>query len=260
MRPEKLLRQINFCKTIQKESTNPFDLNVKKFIETLNQYLKTWKSRDELLLDADAISELAKIIELQAKWIQDRSSSFYIDPVLIELKLKLLEPEQLADAFFQSWHPVIALDRLTPKRLKQGLDYWNALLPFNERDDDFPAALTAEESAFEIQDLIDMSILSRAEFDNALKAILKELEALGRTEYHDFIYSTEFEESIRRAYLTSYLVSEAKAGLDIDPLEDTVFIYPSGARAGEVRSIAIGISHEDWLGWKRSQKREQNGK
>ena len=259
MKLDELFRQINFCKTIQKESTDPFDLDVKKFLETLKQYLKKWKHLDDLLLDAEAISELAKIIELQGKWIRDRSSSFYIDPVLMELKLKMLEPVQLANAFFESWHPIISLDRITPTRLKEGLNYWNALLPFSERREEFPVASTPETFTFDIKDLIDLNILSTTEFEDSIKAILKDLEERGGIEYHDFIYEDEFENSIKKAYLTSYLVSEGKAELDINPLEDEVFISPSkvnaNANTGDVRSIPISLSYEDWLKWKRKQKR-----
>ena len=262
MKLDELFRQINFCKTIQKESTDPFDLDVKKFLETLKQYLKKWKHLDDLLLDAEAISELAKIIELQGKWIRDRSSSFYIDPVLMELKLKMLEPAQLANAFFESWHPIISMDRITAKRLKEGLDYWNALLPFSERKEEFPLPSIPETFAFDIEDLIDLNILSRTEFEDSIKAVLKDLEARGRIEYHDFIYDDEFEDSVKKAYLTSYLVSEGKAELDINPLEEEVFISPNKVNAkantGEVRSIPISLSYEDWMRWKRKQKQKRN--
>lgn len=259
MKLDELFRQINFCKTIQKESTDPFDLDVKEFLETLKQYLKKWKSLDDLLIDAEAISELSRIIELQGKWIKDRSSSFYIDPVLMELKLKMLDPVQLANAFFESWHPIISMDRFTAKRLKEGLDYWNALLPFSERKEEFPVASTPETFAFDIEDLIDLQILSKTEFEDSIKAILKDLEERGRIEYHDFIYDDEFEDSVKKAYLTSYLVSEGKAELDINPLEEEVFISPSKVNAkaniGDVRSVPISLSYEDWIKWKRKQKR-----
>ena len=117
---DELFRLLNFCKTIQTEGTDPFDLDVKQFLETLKRYTKKWQSLDELLLDAEAIAELAKIIELQGQWIKDRSTSFYIDPELLELKLRLLEPQQLATAFVNAWQPVIAQDRLTPERLQEG--------------------------------------------------------------------------------------------------------------------------------------------
>ncbi len=261
MKLDELFRQINFCKTIQKEGTDPFDLDVKKFLETLKQYLKKWKRLDDLLIDAEAISELAKIIELQEKWIKTRSYSFYIDPVLMELKLKMLEPAQLANAFFESWHPIISMDRITPKRLKEGLEYWNALLPLCERKEDFPVPPAPETSTFDIEDLIDMNILSKTEFEDAIKAVSKELEERGRTEYHDFIYAHEFEDSIKKAYLTSYLVSEGKAELEMNPIEEEVFISPCNANGkantGDVKSIPIALSYDDWLRWKRKQEQEQ---
>ncbi|MBN1762985.1 MAG: hypothetical protein JW878_07935 [Methanomicrobia archaeon] len=257
---DELFRLLNFCKTIQTEGTDPFDLDVKQFLETLKRYNAKWKTLDDLLLDAEAIAELAKIIELQGQWIKDRSTSFYIDPELLELKLRLLDPPQLATAFFNAWQPVIALDRMTPERLKEGLAYWNALVPLNERTEEFP--LPAElESAFNFEDLITLNILSRSEFDDALQAVLSELEERGRIDYHDFIYSDSFEESIERAYLTSYLVSEGNAELDINPLEDEVLISPrethrnvQAARAAPSRSIPVSISYEDWLEWREKRK------
>lgn len=259
MKPDELFRLINFCETIQKEGTDPFDLDVKGFLETLKHYLKKWKRLDDLLLDAEAMSELTKIIELQGKWIRDRSSSFYIDPVLMELKLKMLEPGQLANAFYESWHPIISMDRITAKRLKEGLDYWNALIPFSERKEEFPSPSTSETFPFDIEDLIDLNILSRTEFEDSIKAVLNDLEQRGRIEYHDFIYDGEYESSVEKAYLTSYLVSEGKAELDINPLEEEVFISPCNvntkANTGDVRSIPISLSYEDWLRWKRKQKR-----
>ena len=259
MKFDELFRLLNFCKTIQTEGTDPFDLDVKKFLETLKRYHKKWKSLDDLLLDAEAIAELAKIIELQGKWIKDRSSSFYIDPVLLELKLKMLEPQQLATAFFKSWYPIISLDRITPQRLTEGLAYWNALLPLGERDDEFPPP-SAVKSTFDIEDLIELNILSKTEFDDSIKAVLNELEERGKIEYHDFIYDDAFETSVKKAYLTSYLVSEGKAELDINPLEEEVFISPSNINVNDnathtpSRSIPVSLSYEDWLQWREKRK------
>jgi hypothetical protein len=256
---DELFRLLNFCKTIESEGTDPFDLDVKKFLATLKRYTKKWKSLDDLLLDAEAIAELAKIIELQGKWIKDRSSSFYIDPALLELKLKLMEPQHLANAFFSAWHPVIALDRMTPQRLHEGLEYWNALVPFGERTEEFPLPSEVK-SSFNLDDLINLNILSKAEFDDVLQAVLHELEERGNVEYQDFIYEDSFESSVKKAYLTSYLVSEGKADLDINPLEDEVFISPrddnldTQAPRTPSRSIPVSLSYEDWSQWMEKKK------
>ncbi|MBE0517417.1 MAG: hypothetical protein IBX41_08550 [Methanophagales archaeon] len=267
MKFEELVRLIHFCKTIEKEGTDPFDLDVKKFLETLRRYHKKWKSLDDLLLDAEALAELAKVIELQGRWIKDRSSSFYIDPALLELKLRMLEPHQLATAFVRSWHPILAVDRITPQRLKEGLNYWNALLPLNERKEEFPLPSMLD-TTFDLEDLIELNIISKSEFDESIQAVLNELEDRGRIEYHDFIYGDAFETSIIKAYLTSYLVSEGKAELDINPLEDEVFISPSNTKDNAKvnhtpgRSIPISLSYEDWLRWreKRNHGQEPNGR
>ncbi len=262
MKFDELFRLIHFCETIEKEGTDPFDLDVKKFLETLKRYHKKWKSLDDLLLDAEALAELAKVIELQGKWIKDRSSSFYIDPALLELKLKMLEPHQLATAFVRSWNPVISVDRITLQRLKEGLNYWNALLPLNKRKEEFPLP-SALDTTFDLGDLIELNILSKEEFADALQAVLKELEERGRIDYHDFIYGDAFEASIIKAYLTSYLVSEGKAELDINPLEDEVFISPNSTNVTAKalhplsKSIAISLSYEDWLQWREKRKHGQ---
>ncbi len=268
LRFDELFRLLNFCKTVETEGTDPFDVDVKKFLATLKRYYTKWKSLDDLLLDAEAIAELAKIIELQEKWIKDRASSFYIDPALLELKLKLLEPGQLADAFVRAWHPIIALDRLTPERLREGLEYWHALAPLGERGEEFPFPFTPEADAFDIADLIALNILSKTEFDEAVQTVSEELEEQGRVDYHDFIYGDSFEASVKKAYLTSYLVNEGKAVLDVNPLEEEVFIASSDinlntqANQPISKSIPISISYEDWVQWRQKRKhgREQNGK
>ncbi len=260
---DELFRLLHFCQTVETEGTDPFDVDVKRFLRTLKQYQKKWRSLDELLLDAEAIAELAKIIELQEQWIKDRSSSFYVDPALLELKLRLLEPQQLATAFLAAWRPIIAQDRLTPQRLQEGLDYWHALLPFDERTDDFPVpALT--EAPFELEDLIKSRLFSKQEFDEVLRELSTELEAHGRIDYREFIYTDSFETSVRKAYLTSYLVNEGRANLELNPLEEEIFISPRAVDEriegdfGPTRSIPVSVSYEEWRAWKKQQQEKRN--
>jgi hypothetical protein len=252
---DQLLRIINFCKTIEREGTNPFDLDVKRSLETLKQYLPNWKLLADLLLDAEAIEEISKIIELQGRWIKARSSSFFIDPLLIELKIKLLEPEKLANAFLASWHPICSMDRITSKRLKEGIDYWNRLLPLNERKKLFPFPLPSKR-ILSIKELVDLKILSRRKFNEVLEKIYKELKEKGKVNYWNFVYEEEFKDSIIKAYLTSYLVNEGKAGLEIDPLEGDIFLSPIEGPVShrKQRSIPIAIDYEEWLEWKKNRR------
>ena len=266
LRFDELFRVLNFCRTVETGGTDPFDVDVKKFLATLRRYQPKWHSRDELLLDAETLAELVRIIELQEQWIRDRSHSFYIDPALLDLKLKLLEPQRLAAALMSAWHPIAGLDRLTPERLQEGLEYWHALLPLGERGTEFPIPSLAE-APFELEELIALNLLAGQEFDDALQAVLRELQDRGRVGYYEFIFSDTFAESVKRAYLTSYLVTEGRAELELNPLEESVFIAPresdgtAVARLAASRSIPLAVSYEAWETWKnqlRNYEREQS--
>jgi hypothetical protein len=262
LRFEELFRVLNFCRTVETEGTDPFDVDVTKYLATLRRYQPKWHSRDALLLDAETLAELARIIELQEQWIRDRSHSFYIDPALLEVKLKLLEPQRLAAALMSAWHPIVGLDRLTPERLREGLEYWHALLPLGERGTEFPSPSLAE-APFELEELIALNLLAGQEFDDALQVVLRALQDRGRVGYYEFIFSDTFAESVMRAYLTSYLVTEGRAELELNPLEGTVFISPresDGSAAALLttsRSIPLAVSYEDWEAWTRRQRNHE---
>lgn len=267
LRFDELFRLLNFCRTVESEGTDPFDVDVKKFLATLKRYQPKWRSRDELLLDAEALAELARIIELQEQWIRDRSHSFYIDPALVEVKLKLLEPQQLATAFMAAWHPLAGLDRMTSERLREGLEYWRALLPFGERGAEFPRPSLAE-APFGLEELLALNLFAGQEFDDALQAVLHELQDCGRVGYYEFIFRETFAASVKRAYLTSYLVTEGRAELELNPLEEMVFISPrenggnADSRLAASRSIPLAVSYGAWDAWKkqsRNHRREQTG-
>jgi hypothetical protein len=262
LRFDELFRVLNFCRTVETEGTDPFDVDVKKYLATLSRYQPKWQSRDELLLDAETLAELARIIELQEQWIRDRSHSFYIDPALLDLKLRMLEPQRLAAALMSAWHPIAGLDRLTPERLREGLEYWHALLPLGERGAEFPIPSLAE-APFALEELIALNLLAGQEFDDALKAVLRELQDRGRVGYYDFIFANTFAESVKRAYLTSYLVTEGRAELVLNPLEETVFISPresdgrADVRLSASRSIPLAVSYEAWSAWTRQQRNHE---
>lgn len=251
---ERLSRIIKFCGTIQKMEGDPFDVDVKKALETLEEYLPHWKEMDDLLLDVEAIRMLSTVIELQGRWVKNRSSSLY-DPSLIEMKIGELDAEKLGSAFIKSWHPISAMDQLTPQRLKEGMDYWNVLLPIDERKEEFPQTIAS--GILSPDDLAKLKILGR-EFNESIKKIHEELKEKGKINYWDFIYADKFEESIMRAYLTSYLVTDGHAELEIKPLEGEIFLIPREEKIDvkkekvKPRSIPIAMGYEDWVKHGRS--------
>jgi hypothetical protein len=64
---------------------------------------------------------------------------------------------------------------------------------------------------------------------------------------------------VQRAFLTSFLVTYGYATLEIDRLEETVFILPFNKPRKEVlteqsTSVPIAVSIETWQKWKRGEQ------
>ena len=110
---EDILRLIELCKSVQSSSVNPFEVDIKEKLMMLKKHLPEWQLIDVMLKDSEALQQLVAIVRLQDQWIKHRASSLYIDPMLLELKIRLLTREDLADSFVKCWHPVAQVDQLT---------------------------------------------------------------------------------------------------------------------------------------------------
>jgi len=82
----------------------------------LKRLLPKWKAIDDLLLDAEALKELSLMVKLQSDWVKRRATGLYIDPFLVEVKIKVMPKESLASALLASWHPIVAGEQLTEGR------------------------------------------------------------------------------------------------------------------------------------------------
>lgn len=241
-----ILRVIDLCLTVEKKGIDPFEVDVRKALEKLKLYLPRWKLIDELLLDAEAISRIANIVKLQDEWIKYRSSSIFLDPVLVELKIKILKKERLAKSFLRSHRPIVSLEQLTSKRIAQAAKYWNELLPLEERiKEEFPSR---EDIRF---DLEYEGFFTHEEFQKSIKKLLRELKIKGKSSYEDFVYSETFEETLKRAYLTSFLISAGIIGMEIKPLEGKIFLNPEQPEKSKVFSAPVAIDYEKWKNYER---------
>jgi hypothetical protein len=101
------------------------------------------------------------------------------------------------------------------------------------------------------------------------KAFVEELEALwkelhrkageagraGKVDYWDFVGADSYEETLRRAYLTSFLVTYGYATLEVHPLEEEVYIKPyekpvSVTAKKQFVSVPVSLSYEEWKKWR----------
>ena len=254
---ERIQRIIELCKSVEERGTDPFSLDVDDIIATLRQFFPQWESSEEMAMDAEAIQCLASVIENQGDWVKYRSTSLYTDPFLLEEKIQKLSKEDIAEIFMHVWNPVIEMEQLSLFHLADAIEYWNNLIPINERlKRENPIILEAEATTRE--ELIRLRILADKTFREELEVFWQELKnkTVGNDKilYWNFVGAKTYNETLKRAYMTSFLVTYGYATLEIKPLEEEVFIIPFKEPRSEVDiervvSVPISISYDDWNNW-----------
>jgi hypothetical protein len=261
---EKLQRIIEMCMAIENHTVDPFLLNVDDVIKVVKEYFPQWEEADELNLDSEAIHHLASVIKLQSEWVKNRSTSLYTDPFLLEEKIMQSGKEEMVNVFLGAWHPVVELEQLSLHSLAEAMRYWDGLVPIKER---WPE-LAVPEVGMGItsrDELIKQRILGDRFFSEELEAYWQELKlevkekgAEGKMFYWDFIGADTYEETVKRAFLASFLISYGYATLVIRPLEEEVFIKPfekpnTKMQEQQLISIPIAVTYENWQKWKRGE-------
>lgn len=240
---------------VKQKGIDPFEVEVEKALETVRKYLPEWEIPEDLILDAETLNQISNIISLQSEWLRNRALSTYVDPLMIELKVRGLDPKRLSDIFIKSWHPVLVMERLTPKRIKESIEYWKQLPPIEERLKKFPVPPLTKFELTSMEALLRSGLMSEKTFDEVLQTFWQELKSrskeVGKEQYWNFILADSYEETVLRAYVTSFLVSYNYATLEVDPIEDNVFLIPFEKVSKPVEkkksfSIPISIDYETW--------------
>jgi len=259
---EQLQRIIDLCRSVEERGLDPFLVDVNDVISIVRRHFPEWKSIDEFNLDAETINRLASVIQLQSDWVRHRSTSLYTDPFLIEEKLRKLSRESLASLFLNAWHPIVELEQISSHSLIEAVRYWQSLLPLDERWTK-TSALRTELGSASREELIKQRIMAEKAFTEELEAFWGELrQRVGehtKIAYWDFVGSASYEETSRRAYMTSFLVTYGYATFEVHRLEEEIFIIPfdkprSLVGKQQVVSIPVSVSFEEWKRWRESRR------
>jgi len=259
---EQLERIIDLCHSLEGRSLDPFLVDIDNVLSIIHKYFPEWKNPEELCLDAEAVHQIASAIKLQSEWIKHRSTSLYTDPFLIEDKLRKLPKEEIGTIFLKSWHPVVELEQISPASLEEAIKYWKSLVPLDERWQEL-GGLHVETGTATREELLKQQIIAEKEFSKELEKFWEELKqkAMGKDkiEYWDFVGTETYEETVRRAYMTSFLVTYGYATLEVDRLEEIIYIIPFKTpipmpEAKQAVSLPISITIEDWKNWKERVK------
>ncbi len=264
MGKEKLQRVIEMCVAIENHAVDPFTLNVDEIIVLVKEYFPDWKQAEELNLDSEAIHHLASVIKLQSEWVKHRSTSLYTDPFLLEEKIIQTSKQQITSIFLKAWHPIIEKEQLSLRSIADGLLYWEALAPISQRWKHFDVPQVAMGTASR-DELIAQRVLGDKEFSVELECYWQELKskieengAEGKVKYWDFIGANTYEETVQRAFLTSFLVTYGYATLEIDKFEETIDVIVYDKQqikllSKQSTSVPILVSCENWKKWKRGE-------
>jgi hypothetical protein len=259
---EHLQRIIDLCKSVEERNLDPFLVDVNGVLSVIREYFSEWKSLNEFTLDAEAINRLASVIKLQGDWVKHRSTSLYTDPFLLEEKIRKMSKEELVDHFLGAWHPIVELEQISPYSLVEAIRYWESLLPLNERWLK-TYGIKTEPGAASREELIRQRILLERAFVEELETLWVELKSKAgdgsKVYYWDFVGAGSYEETLRRAYLTSFLVTYGYATLEVHPLEEEVYIKPyekpvSLAGKEQLVSVPVSLSFEEWKRWKSRRR------
>jgi hypothetical protein len=263
---EKLARIIETCRSVEERSLDPFLIDVNEDISTVKEYFPEWTIAEDLCLDAETIHHLASVIELQGEWVRHRSTSLYTDPFLLEEKLRSLPKEEIEGTFVQAWHPIIELEQISPHSLAEATAYWINLLPLNERwKEKTPTEVQTGSASRE--ELLKERILQDTAFSEDLESFWRELKSFvrensqdGKISYWSFIGKRTYEETVQRAFMTSFLVTYGYATLEVHLLEEEIYIRPHEepqTKIGKKQlvSIPISVSVEEWKRWKKGMPR-----
>ena len=263
---EKLQRIIEMCKSVEDRSLDPFLIDVDEIISTVKEYFPEWEIPEDLCLDAETIHRLASVIRLQSEWVKNRSTSLYTDPFLLEEKLARIGKEDIVETFLEAWHPIVELEQISLHSLAEATRYWESLLPLKERWKEFPPA-EIETSLATREELIRQRILRDKAFSEELENFWQELKNQirekgedGKIQYWDFVGAETYEETVHRAFMTSFLLTYGYATLEIYPLEEEIFVKPYEKPVTKIGkkqlvSIPIAVSSEDWMKWKKGELR-----
>ncbi|MEM3545494.1 MAG: hypothetical protein QXU47_08705 [Candidatus Bathyarchaeia archaeon] len=248
---ERVRRIIHTCRMVEERGLNPFNVEVREELETLDNQLDELKSYEELCLDVEAVNMLTKVVKAQKDWLSEEASVFYADPAFIEYKLRKMSTKAIVDVFMRTWRPIACLEEISREKLIEAIEYWNHLKPLESRWSKFTGGYKPREYV-DFEELKRQGIIVDETFYSNLEKILNELKEACKTQrsvsYWSFISSESFEETVKRAYMLSFLLTYGYAELKKIPLRDDYTIAPRERIESKApsESLPISVDYERW--------------
>src|SRR6267143_297482 len=211
---------IETCVAIENRRFNPFLLDISEALRILRLHAEEWTELGDHLLDMKALASLAKVVGLQSANLRFQSSTLYVDPSMLQEKLREMSRDQLAEFLLLSWHPIVEFEQLTIPTAKEALDYWTKMLPFFERWKRFQPGPMSLPLTTEAGELHRLGMIADKAFGKRLDDFWIELREMSgpkaKIDYWAFVKGQNRSETVSRAQLASFLVSYGYANLELE--------------------------------------------
>ena len=241
---------IETCVSIENRRFNPFLLDISEALRILRLHAEEWTEFGDHLLDMKALASLAKVVGLQSANLRFQSSTLYIDPSMLQEKLRGMSRDQLAGFLLLSWHPIVEFEQLTVPTTREALDYWTKMLPFFERWKRFRPGPISLPITTEAEELHRLGMIADKAFGKKLDESWIELKQMAGTktkiDYWAFVKGQNRSETVSRAQLASFLVTYGYASLESEGRELTLApkAQPSIRKEATPVSFPIAIPRE----------------
>jgi hypothetical protein len=247
---------IELCRMVQSGKIEPFDIDFEYVMSVIKKHYPDLKDIEALCLDAQALKELSSVLERQNQWIEHQSTTLYKDPFMLSRILMAMDIGKIADAFLRSWHPLVEMEQISAKTLAGSLEYWGAVIPFDERAEDIYAEERDTEFA-SMDEARELGFIPEEGFTEIIEKFWNELgEKVGPggvIDYWDWIGAESYQETVYRAYLTVFMVGYGYANASWDRLmEEHKIIHNVEPRPdpGKAKvSLPMMVDYEEWKLW-----------
>lgn len=249
---------IGLCRAVQAGSVEPFAVDIDYMLTVIRRYYPETNSLQDFCTDAAAIKGLSQVLQSQNDWIQHQSTTLYKDPFLLNQQILKMDISAIADSFLKSWHPMVQMEQLSAKTLAGSLGYWKDLIPLAERWKN-PQLQLIEAGTATVEEAQELGIIPTEGFADMLEAFWMELAERvgegGRISYWDWIGTDSYEETVRRSYMTVFMVTYGYARIEFDRFGEKVeIIHNKTPRpdTGQAKiSIPTLVDYEEWRQWRK---------
>lgn len=249
---------ISLCRAVKAGSVEPFAVDIDYMLEVIRRYYPETDNLQDFCTDAAAIKGLSEVLFSQNTWIQHQSTTLYKDPFLLNQQILKMDISAIADSFLRSWHPMVQMEQLSAKTLAGSLGYWTDLIPLAERWRESNVEMVDAGTAT-MEEARALGYLPEEGFAEIIESFWRELDARvgrgGRIDYWSWIGTDRYEDTVKRAYLTVFLVSYGYANIEVDRLQETVEIIHNvepRPEPGQAKvSIPTLVDYEEWKLWRK---------